>query len=252
MTPTVSVLIPAYNSQEFILDALSSVTAQTLGDFEVVVVDDASTDPTPQLVAGYEDPRVRVIRMNKHSGVADSLCCGLSFCRAPLVARFDSDDLCRADRLELQVAVMDERPELGAVGSAALLIGATGALLGTRRVPIGVDKVVRRLRWRNALIHPSVMFRKELVERVGGYRRSAGSFEDYDLWLRLGLVAGLDNCADPLISYRVHGSQVTRSAVGQGSFQSSIRESRLAFASARDESRLAAALRHAIWERARR
>ena len=247
MNPEISVLLPVRNGGDFILPALASLSAQTFREFEVVVVDDASSDETGELLSGYEDPRVRVHRMESPSGVAKCLQVGLQRCAAPLVARFDADDLCRQDRLARQAEVLHGRPDLGAVGSAAELIEASGQPIGLRTVPTGTSDVTRRLRWRNALIHSSVMFRRRLVDEVGGYREDAGQFEDYDLWLRLATVADIDNIGDPLISYRIHSGQVTRSRIGTRTGKRTVGESRVSYARDRHESRTAARARQWVW-----
>ncbi|MGE0878452.1 MAG: glycosyltransferase [Acidimicrobiia bacterium] len=244
--PRVSVLMAAYNAEQHIGEAIESVLRQTFTDWELVIVDDGSTDATAALVRTCDDPRVRLHRLAKNSGLVAALNTGLSLCRAPLVARFDADDRCLPGRLAAQVARMEAEPALGLLGASAIEIDRSGVATGTRTSP-GGPEVVDRLRWRNAVVHPAAMFRRSVAESVGGYQAKAGRYEDYDLWLRIGAVAGIDNVIEPLLEYRVHAGQVTARRTFAWQAALTIGRSRLAFARARRESVVAAMARHAIW-----
>ena len=189
-TPAISVVLPAFNAAEDLCASVASVLAQSDPDFELIVVDDGSTDGTlavaERLRAG--DERVRVVRI-PHGGIVPALNAGLAVARAPLIARMDADDWSHPERHRLQRAFLDARPE---VGLTASLVGFGGDRethagyashvdwLNTIRTPsqIRLNRFVE-----SPLAHPSVMFRRELVDLYGGYQD--GEFpEDYELWLR--------------------------------------------------------------------
>ncbi len=188
---TVAILLPAYNAAATLPAALASVRAQTMADWELLAVDDGSADATWAVLAAAaaEDPRIRPLRHPVNRGIVAALGTALAATRAPLVARLDADDTCHPERLARQTAFLAARPEVG-------LVGCRVAFGGDREQQAGYAAHVD---WINGLLkpaeialnrfvespfaHPSVMFRRELVERFGGYRD--GPFpEDYELWLR--------------------------------------------------------------------
>ena len=245
--PLVSVVIPVANGARYIAEAIQSVQSQTLSNWELVVVDDASEDATPQIVRSIPDPRIRLIQLSARLGVAGALNVGLESARADFVARLDADDLCRPDRFERLLRELTNRPSLGCIGSWATLIDADGRVIGQRRAPVGERRLQRSLRWHNVIIHPSVMFRRDLVIACGSYRSDAVPYEDYDLWLRLAAVAKLDNLSLPLLAYRLHANQVTRGNVLKCGGINDVATSRRKLASAHRESYQAARVRQLIW-----
>lgn len=189
MTPRVTVLMPVYNGMRYLREAVDSVFAQTLADFEFLIIDDASTDDTPAYLRSLTDPRVRVVTNDVNLGQTATLNKGLSLARGAFIARLDQDDVCLPERLERQLAVHDARPDVAlsctweytidSLGRRRRIwradIANYGELLGT----LAVGKV--------PVWHPSVMFATEAVRAVGGYDESIVLAEDYDLWLKLAL-----------------------------------------------------------------
>ena len=189
--PHISVLLPACNAAPTLPAALESLLDQrTSRLFEIVAVDDGSSDGTPHLLADFarRDARLRPLRI-AHAGLVGALNAGLAQCRGRYVARMDADDLSLPDRLEKQATHLDAHPDIGVVGSLVTFGGDPKrqagyahhvAWLNTLRTPRELSD------WRFAeapLAHPSVMFRRELPERLGAYRD--GPFpEDFELWLR--------------------------------------------------------------------
>jgi len=193
------------------------------------------------------DPRLRRVRLDRRTGLPGALNAGLQVCRGSLVARLDADDRCLAHRIQRQVNTMEQRPNLVALGASALLVDRVGRSIGRRDALTGSAVVLNRLRWRNALIHPSVMFRRDMVNSLGGYSRAAGRFEDYELWLRLATVGELDNLDEPLVAYRLHPGQATAAKVGEQAPMQAVGEVRRALARSRSESVALAGWRHRIW-----
>ena len=209
--PTVSVVMPVYNARRYLAEAVDSVLAQTLTDFELIAVDDGSTDDSLQVLREYEarDARVRVItRVN--TGIVGALNDGLVAARGHFIARMDSDDLCLPERFEKQVAFLRAHPDHVLVGSQVLLIDPEGAALCPKR---DSEYTHERIDWahlhhRWPMVHPSVMMRREAVAAVGGYRDKYQWLEDLDLFLRLAEIGKLAALPDVLLRYRLHTGSV--------------------------------------------
>lgn len=208
--PAVSVLMPVYNGERFLAEAIESILGQTFADFEFVIVDDGSTDTSPAILADYasRDPRIRVVTQ-ANAGIVAALNRGLAECRTALVARMDADDVSLPTRLERQVAFLATRPMVAVVGTAVQRISETGAAGPEVRHPAAWQAIARGLRHGNCLAHPSVMMRRDAVMEVGGYREFLRHAEDYDLWTRVAERQELANLPDCLLRYRVHGGQVS-------------------------------------------
>jgi glycosyltransferase involved in cell wall biosynthesis len=203
--------MPIHNGEPYIRTAIESVIAQTMQDWELVAVVDGSQDNSEKVVRTFDDRRIRVFPMPPPGGFPRALNFGLAQCRAELVARFDQDDICAPNRLELQFAELSKRPNLAVLGSAATMIDGSSQMIGSLPVPTGVERVSRGLLKRNQLIHPSVMFRRSVIRDLGGYDPAASPiFEDYHLWLRVVGHCEIDNLSDELIMYRRHPNQQTR------------------------------------------
>ena len=208
--PCVSVLLPVYNAATYLATAVRSVLEQTLGDFELIAIDDGSADDSLSILRDFAaaDARVRVIsRPNTGYTVALNEAIGLA--RAPLLARMDADDISLPDRFAKQVGYLDGHQKVAAVGAAAEFLteaGPTGTVLRHPAEPRHVRKALRK---HSALVHPAVMMRRSAVEAVGGYRPVFEPAEDYDLWLRLSERFDLANLPEVLLHYRVHDAQVS-------------------------------------------
>jgi glycosyltransferase involved in cell wall biosynthesis len=207
--PRVSVLLPVRDGAPFLREALDSVLAQTLSDFELVVVDDGSEDETPAILAAVEDERLRVLRQER-LGLVAALRRAVSEARAPLLARMDADDVSLPERLERQVAYLDARPEVALVVAGVETSGGTTIVL-----PDDDAALRRRLLLRNPFAHGAVAVRAEAVARAGGYRADYGANEDYDLWRRIARDWQLGAVPEILYRYREHPGAVTRSRVDE-------------------------------------
>src|SRR5262245_36445896 len=180
--PAVTVLMAVYKPYgPYLRQAVESVLAQTFGDFELLIVEDPSNISAAEMLAGLEDPRIRIHRNDASLGLADSLNVGLKLARAPLIARLDADDACLPQRLERQVAFFNAHPEVDIYGSRIIVIDENGRRIASRDLPLTHEAIARRLRITNALSHPSVMFRKASVDAAGGYE-SKQIVEDFELW----------------------------------------------------------------------
>lgn len=189
--PVVSILMPVRNEELYLVSALESIYRQTFTDWELIVVDDGSTDATPVILenAAVLDRRVRVITQGS-GGIVTALNTGLSACRSPYIARMDGDDLCHPGRLESQVAFLEANPDIGLVACAFRHFPRETLKQGFlsyeawQNSLVSHDLIMRDLFVESPFVHPSIMTRRDLLLRLGGYRNE-GWPEDYDLWLRM-------------------------------------------------------------------
>jgi glycosyltransferase involved in cell wall biosynthesis len=250
MDPRVSIVIPVHNGEQYLDETLMSVWSQTCTDFELIVVDDASDDGTSSILDGVKDGRIKKVRLEVKSGVTAALNVGLKMCKSPIVARLDADDLCGADRIDIQLEIMSNRPNLLVLGSNALLINSEGNHLGQTNVPTGSEAVLKQLRWHNPFVHSSVVFRREAALSVGGYGTLRA--QDYHLFLRMASLGEVDNIAESLVSYRKHPQQQTAAKRKHVESESQIGIARDELARARSESILMSKFRQRVWLLAQR
>jgi hypothetical protein len=204
----VSVVLPVRNGADFLEQALGSVLSQTLTQLELIVVDDHSTDATPEIVSATarRDDRVRMLRC-EGSGVVAALNQGCAAARSPYVARLDADDVALPERLERQAALLDGHPDVGLVGGAYIAIDALGRRGAAYQTPTD-DAVLRtRLARYNVFAHSTATFRRDAFEQTVGYRLAEA--EDYDLWLRISERWLLACVSTPVLEYRQHAGQVS-------------------------------------------
>jgi glycosyltransferase involved in cell wall biosynthesis len=211
MSPVISVLMPAYNSERYISAALDSVLAQTFTDFEVVIVDDGSTDGTLATLRKYADRDKRIKLITRpNTGIVGALNDAIAASQGEFLARMDSDDICDPRRFELQLAYMREHPDCVLLGSNVLLMDSDGARIGPMLdVCSGHDQIDHALLqggW--PIVHPSVMLRADAVRKVGGYIGKCPN-EDHDLFLRLMEIGRGENLPELLLHYRKHTSSIT-------------------------------------------
>ena len=206
-TPTVSIVMGAFNARRFIAEAIRSLLAQTFSDFELIVVDDGSTDDTLQILRSFakRDSRVWPIQI-AHGGIVAAANAGLQAARAELIARADADDVSLPQRLQKQFDFLQANPQVVAVGSRMIVVEPYGSPLRTTEHRLDHESIESELLagsgW--ALPQPAAMFRKSAVARVGGYRNDYPWSEDLDLFLRLAEIGRLANLPDALVKYRVH------------------------------------------------
>ena len=204
--PRVSVVMPVRNGGAYLRLAVDSVLAQTCADFELLIIDDRSTDGAIEGLAALGDPRVRVLA-NQGAGLVAALNTGLAAARSPLIARLDADDIAMPERFARQVAHLDANPDVAVLGSSVILIDAAGIEGLTVAYPTSPANIRALPPHVHFMAHPTVMMRADVVRAVGGYRALFAAAEDADLWLRIGDRHDLANLAEPLVKYRAHAGQ---------------------------------------------
>jgi glycosyltransferase involved in cell wall biosynthesis len=208
--PLATVLMCVRNGERYVLRAINSVLTQTMDNFELVIVDDASTDGTYDLVQGIADPRVIVTRLSEQSGAAEARNFGLSTARGAFVAILDADDVSLPRRLEQQIAFLTERPRTALVGSPTVVIDAAGIPRGVRSMPGGPLTIRWTAMLKSPFAHSSVVFRTDVLKRFDlVYDRAFEPSEDYDLCARVLGVGDGENMGEPLVLYRVHPDQLS-------------------------------------------
>ncbi|MDP4285488.1 MAG: glycosyltransferase [Bacteroidota bacterium] len=206
----VSILIPAYNCESFIGEALESMLNQSFPGFELIILNDGSTDNTENEILKFKDQRINYIRFEENKGYVHALNYGLTINKSPFICRMDSDDKCVQDRLLKQVNVFKSNPQTGICGSSAYLMkGDDSDKLITWQQPENHIDILIKSFTENPIIHPSVMFRKEVVDEIGFYNPTLMPAEDLDYWLRASFRFKLYNVPEPLIYYRVHDKQIS-------------------------------------------
>ena len=208
--PPVSVVMPVYNSASVVADAIESIVGQTFGDFEFIIVDDGSTDATAEILRNYAalDGRIKLYNQ-ENCGLITSLNRYCRVANGKYIARMDADDISLPARLEKQFRYLEAHSEVGVLGTWIQDVDSNRTPI--IEWPVPADPVVVRwfLFFGNCIAHPSVMMRRELLDRLGYYRPSAIYVEDYDLWIRAAEITMLANLPEVLVQYRVSPGSVS-------------------------------------------
>lgn len=209
LDPRVSVVMAAHNAAEYIGESIDSVLAQTLSDFELVVVDDGSTDDTADVVRAFTDPRVRLISVARNGGAAAARNLGMRSARSDLIAILDADDIAYPERLARQVAYLSDHPECSLLGSTFDRIDAAGAMLGTVHSPCDTALIRYRLLTGNVIAHSSVMLRRDDALAAGGYPEQFRNSQDYALWAAMAPLSEVAQLPEVLIAYHQNPGGLT-------------------------------------------
>ncbi|HRZ14507.1 MAG TPA: glycosyltransferase [Candidatus Omnitrophota bacterium] len=218
----VSVVMSVFNGQRYLRQAIESVLRQAGVSFEFIVIDDASSDATAQILAGYSDPRIRIIRNERNLGLPLSLNKGIALARGAMIARQDADDISLPGRLQKQLVYLEEHPGCALVGSDFFIIDDEDHLLAASSLPSEDQRIRAVLETKNCFAHSAMMFRKAAFDAVGGYRREFPGCLDYDLALRLSQRYALANLPERLLRYRVHPQSMSAEKSARMAFERSL------------------------------
>lgn len=206
----VSVVMPVSGNPIFLENSIKSVLEQTSTNLELIIVFNAVQPWAIKLVESLSDSdrRVKYLITNE-KGISNALNLGISASSGAYIARIDSDDLMKQNRIEVQLEYLLKNPEIGLIGSQIVKINQLNKQLGESRYPTRATCIRSVLPIRNCIAHPSVMIRKEVLELSGGYNPVYDGVEDYDLWLRLLDITQMENISYPLTYYRIWPEQIT-------------------------------------------
>jgi glycosyltransferase involved in cell wall biosynthesis len=217
----ISVVLPTFNGEKYISRAIDSVLSQSFSDFELIIINDGGNDNTESIIKGYSysDSRIKYFKNEKNLGIVKSLNRGLNEAKGDYIARIDDDDVwIDKDKLKKQFEFLENNPGYVLVGTGAICVDENEIEL-TRYLLPGTDEKIREdLLCKNNFIHSSVMYKKDAVIKVGGYdeKKDTKYVEDYDLWLRLGIVGKMHNLREYSILYMIReGSVSSQNRVNQ-------------------------------------
>jgi len=208
--PKISVIMPVFNGEKYLKDAVQSILSQDFIDFELLILNDGSTDNSLKIAKTYTcDPRVTVFELNR-VGLVSALNIGLEKAKGEFIARMDADDISLPNRFSVQLSYFENNSMLGVLGCGNYLVNENLVFSGFGFYPhdkkFGIND---RLKKGNFLCHPGVMFKKSLIKDLGPYSKFFHFAEDYELWARYSLHTLIDNTVEKLLIYRQHDSNIS-------------------------------------------
>ena len=204
--PLISVLLPVYNSELYIKEAVDSILNQTYSHFELIIIDDCSTDNTIAILRSYHDSRINLIVKSENTGYTNSLNYGISIAKGKYIARMDGDDISLPERFEKQVDFLENNPEVVLCGTQYQIIGTSK----TCNHPTEHDEIKAKLILGCYIAHPTVMFNKTFFDdNQLNYNTEMEPAEDYDLWSRVAFLGKIANLNEVFLDYRVHENQTS-------------------------------------------
>ena len=231
LTPRISVVMGVYDAEAFLEETLASVYAQSLHDWELIVVNDASVDNTAGILEKWaaNDDRIRVITLSENKGLTHALIVACQAARGEYLARQDSGDLSLPHRLQRQASYLDQNPQVIAVGPGVRRIGPLGENLGDQVRNISPERLTRQfLETGKSIVHSGAMIRRTIFETAGGYRTQFRVAQDIDLWYRLTTLGMLAEIPEVLFCVRIDAMGITArsnakqhalAAIARSSFQ---------------------------------
>lgn len=216
-TPKISVVMPVYNGEQFLAEAIESILTQTYADFELLLINDGSTDTSAAIIERYItlDSRVRLISNPVALGYGGEKACNAAYqlARGKYIAKLDADDVAHPQRLEKQQAFLEDNPTIFLVGSWLTIIDPHGKEVGKRRYPTSPDAIFQQFYYQNCIGHPSIMFRNNVLTTDFYTLRFSALNDYYSHFLHLQEGLKMANLADYLVYYRVHTTNTTFSAI---------------------------------------
>lgn len=200
----------AYNSENYISDSIKSILEQTFSDFELLIVNDGSTDQTVEVIKGFNDPRIRLVHNDKNRGLTYTRNVALTEARGEYIAILDSDDIAVKNRLELQYNFFQQHPEYALCGGHGLFINQRAEPLNDSdlTVPIGAEEIKMTLLFENTFVNSSTMYKNSVYKELNGYQEYAPA-EDYEFFIRIAEKYPVWNLNEILVKYRIHENNVS-------------------------------------------
>jgi len=206
-----TVIMPVWNGARYLREAIESILNQSVADFEFLILDDGSTDQTPDILRefGKRDPRIRIINL-AHEGIVKALNRGVAEAKGEWIARMDCDDVASRERLAKQMRALLERPQAVLCHTAIQQIGDPRYMTKLQRFPRTQAMIAARLCYQCPIVHPTVVFSKEGFLKAGGYKAEERHAEDYSLWGRMLPMGEFIGLNEPLLDFRVHGDSISK------------------------------------------
>ncbi len=205
----VTVLMPVYNGERFLREAIESILGQTFKDFEFLIINDGSSDNTVSIIQSYKDPRIRLVNNERNLGLIATLNRGISLAEGEYIARMDCDDISMPKRLQRQMDLMGKKKDVGVCGTWSKLIGDSSGEMCI--VPVDHNSIYCALLFESRMVHPSVMFRKSFLDKCEiKYSPEYVAAEDYELWSRAIRQTHFENIPEPLLQYRIHAMSTNK------------------------------------------
>jgi glycosyltransferase involved in cell wall biosynthesis len=202
----ISVVMSVYNQENFLEKSIESILKQTFKDFELIVINDGSTDRSKDILESIEDPRLIYVDQ-QNLGLPFSLNKAIGMSQGNFIARMDADDISHSERLEKQFNYLNKNQNIDLVGSCIRVMNEQGEIIGSKSVPLENRIIQESIDYACNVMHPTYFFRKEIHQTVGGYRDQFIYAQDYDFLLRIrDLGKGIGNIEEKLLDYRVYDS----------------------------------------------
>lgn len=215
--PNISVVMPVHNGERFLAEAIDSILTQTYSDFELLLINDGSTDSSAAIIDQYatQDSRIRVLTNAVAQGFGGEKACNAAYrqARGRYIAKLDADDIAYPDRMERQIQFLEANPGIFLVGSWLTIIDAEGNPIGKRQYPTQPDAILGEFYYRNCIGHPSIMFRNHVLRDDFYQLRFAALNDYYSHFVHLQQGLKMANIPDYLVNYRVHDTNTTFAAI---------------------------------------
>lgn len=206
--PKATVLMPVYNGEKYLKEAIESILNQTFKDFEFLIINDGSTDNSVKIINSYQDKRIRLVHNETNLGLIYTLNKGIDLVESEYIARMDCDDISSTNRLSKQIKYLDQHPEVGILGSWVKIIG-DHSFIG--KYYIKHEEIKASLLFNSSLAHPSVTMCKEILDQHNfRYDERFKHAEDYEMWTRMIDLTDFANLPEPLLSYRKHPESISK------------------------------------------
>ena len=204
----ISVVMPVFNGEKYLKEAIDSILNQTFTDFEFIIINDCSTDKSLDIIQSYKDKRIKIINNKINLQIAESLNKGIRIAKGKYIARMDADDIALTNRLKVQYEFMEKNKDVGLCGSSVIVFNEESTYI--HRCPTYYDEIKVLQLFNSTFCHPSVMIRKDILTKYNlSYEKEYEGMEDYQLWLNMSEYTKLANISEPLLRYRKHNEQVT-------------------------------------------
>jgi glycosyltransferase involved in cell wall biosynthesis len=211
-SPYISVILPAYNCAPYLTEAIQSILQQTFANFELIIINDGSTDNTEAIIRSFTDNRIVYVKNEQNKGLIYTLNKGIELAKGKYIARMDGDDVCLPERLSRQKIFLDENQNIAAVATTITYINDQGNIIGAwdlDQQTTSPQQIRKKLAYENCIAHPTIMIRADIAASFR-YKDYQKNIEDYDLWLRLyNHKHSIAKLKDPQLHYRIHDSSIT-------------------------------------------